>query len=392
MSDPADAPLQRAKELIEDLDFRHVTRWKAEHPGGLVVGHLPIYVPRPLFEAMGCLPVTIFGGGDQLDVVRGDSFFQSYICHLPRSTVELGLRGSLDAFDAFVFPSTCDVIRNLSGMWKMLFPKKAVAYLDMPQNFSPELGGRFYAAELRRVAAMLVESGAKPLTAETLSLAIVHENQRQALLDELQALRTREPWRVRASEAYLATRAGTQLAASDHSTLLLELLKGFRERPARAYDNARVVVVGSFCEQPPFGLIRTLEQSGCDIVVDDFQLGLSAIRGPIPLREGEEPLDSLVRAFLVQGTPTACRYVGNAPKGQALLTQIKQHRADGVVFLAASFCDPALLDQPMLEKALDDARVPHTSVKFSENTAQFQPVREQAGAFGDSLKLWGGQP
>ena len=63
-----------------------------------------------------------------------------------------------------------------------------------------------------------------------------------------------------------------------------------------------------------------------------------------------------------------------------------------MVFLAASFCDPALLDQPMLEKALDGAHVPYTSVKFSENTAQFQPVREQAGAFGDSLKLWGGQP
>ena len=392
MSDPADAPLQRARELVEDLDFKHVARWKADHPGALVVGHLPIYVPRPLFEAMGCLPVTIFGGGDQLDVVRGDSFFQSYICHLPRSTVELGVRGSLDAFDAFVFPSTCDVIRNLSGMWMMLFPKKAVTYLDMPQNFSPELGGRFYADELRRVAAVLVSRGAKPLTSEALAHAIGRENERQALLDELQSLRTKEPWRIRASEAYLATRAGTQLTADDHATLLRELLNGFRQRPARAYDNARVVVVGSFCEQPPFGLIRTLEQAGCDIVVDDFQLGLTAIQGPIVLRQSEEPLDSLVRAFLVQGMPTACRYVGNAPKGEALLTQIRKHRADGVVFLAASFCDPALLDQPMLEKALDTAQVPHTSVKFSENTAQFQPVREQAGAFGDSLKLWGGQP
>jgi benzoyl-CoA reductase subunit C len=43
----------------------------------------------------------------------------------------------------------------------------------------------------------------------------------------------------------------------------------------------------------------------------------------------------------------------------------------------------------MLEDALDQASVPHTSVKFSENTGQFQPVREQAGAFSDSLKLWG---
>jgi benzoyl-CoA reductase subunit C len=391
LDDPAAAALARARELVEDLDFAHVAAWKREHPGALVVGHLPIYVPRPLFEAMGCLPVTIFGGGDQLDVVRGDSFFQSYICHLPRSTVELGLRVGLQAFDAFVFPSTCDVIRNLSGMWQMLFPDKPVAYLDMPQNFAPELGGRFYAGELRRVAAMLVAAGARPLTDDALARAIAEENRRQALLDELAALRSQEPWRVRASEAYLATRAGTQLAAADHAALLRELLRGFRARPARAYDNARVVVVGSFCEQPPFGLIRTLEQSGCDIVVDDFQLGLTAIRGPIAPGDGEAPLDALVRAFLAQGTPTACRYVGNAPKGEALLAQIRDHRADGVVFLAASFCDPALLDQPMLEKALDGAQVPYTSVKFSENTAQFQPVREQAGAFGDSLRLWGGQ-
>src|SRR5947209_19646584 len=135
---------------------------------------------------MGCLPVALYGGGDQVDVVRGDSFFQSYICHLPRSTVELGLRGSLNAFDAFVFPSTCDVIRNLSGMWKMLFPRKAVAYLDLPQNFDPELGGRFYAGELRRIAAVLFERGATPLDSELLADAIARENRRQALLDELE--------------------------------------------------------------------------------------------------------------------------------------------------------------------------------------------------------------
>jgi benzoyl-CoA reductase subunit C len=381
-------PLQRARELVEDLEFRHVAAWKAAHRGALAVGCLPIYVPRPLFEAMGCLPVSIFGGGDQIDVVRGDSFFQSYICHLPRSTMELGLRGSLDAFDAFVFPSTCDVIRNLSGMWKLRFPQKAVAYLDLPQSFDPRTGGRFYREELLRIAAMLEERGARKLTPDGLRAAIERENTRKALLDELSTMRRDEPWRVRASEAYLATRAGTLLTAEDHAALLRDLLGVFRERPAKPYDNARVVVVGSFCEQPPWGLVRTLEQAGCDIVSDDFHLGLCAIRGPIEVVD--DPMQALVDAFLRQGTPTACRYVGDAPKGEALLQQIRTDRADGVVFLAASFCDPALLDQPMLERALDDAGVPHTSVKFAENTAQFQPVREQAGAFSDSLKLWGG--
>ncbi len=387
--DPAAAPLSRARELVEDLTFAHAKAWKAEHRDGLVVGHLPIYVPRPLFEAIGCLPVAIYGGGDQVDVVRGDSFFQSYICHLPRSTVELGVSGALDGFDAFVFPSTCDVIRNLSGMWTMLFPQKAVAYLDMPQNFDRHLGGRFYAIELGRVARLLEERGARPLNDEALAAAIEVENERGALLDELDRIRRDEPWRVRASEAYVAARAGTLLPAAEHVDLLAELIPALRERPVRAYDNARVVVVGSFCEQPPPGLIKTLEQSGCDIVSDDFNLGLRAVRGRIAVRQGEEPLEALARAFLEQGTATACRYIGKAKKGAALVENVRSCKADGVVFLAASFCDPALLDQPMLEAALDEASVPHTSVKFAENTGQFQAVREQAGAFGDSLKLWG---
>jgi hypothetical protein len=40
-----------------------------------------------------------------------------------------------------LFPAICDVIRNLSGMWQMLFPDKYARYLDVPQNFDPEVGG-----------------------------------------------------------------------------------------------------------------------------------------------------------------------------------------------------------------------------------------------------------
>jgi benzoyl-CoA reductase subunit C len=44
---------------------------------------------------MGVLPVGIMGGGD-IEIIRGDAYYQSYICHIPRSTIELGLDGSLD--------------------------------------------------------------------------------------------------------------------------------------------------------------------------------------------------------------------------------------------------------------------------------------------------------
>ena len=387
--DPCRAVLERARALVDDRPLAHVRAWKAENPDALAVGYLPIYVPRPLFEAIGCLPVAIFGGGDELEIIRGDSYFQSYICHIPRSTLELGLNGHLDALDGMVFPSICDVIRNLGGMWHMLFPDRYVAYLDIPQNFDMEMGGRFFAQAMREIAGGLRARGARPLDGAALRRAIDDENARRASLERLDAIRRREPWRLRASEAYLIARAGAGLTATAHRALIDEAVEAASRRPARPIDNARVVLRGAFCEQPPLDLIRTLEKAGCDIVDDDFQLGLRTIDGEIGAGESEDPLEAIARAYLQRGVATASRYIANNEKGAALLARVRECGADGVVFAAASFCDPALLDQPMLEAALDRAAVPHTSFKFAENNAQFQTIREQAGAFSDSVKLWG---
>jgi benzoyl-CoA reductase subunit C len=68
---------------------------------------------------------------------------------------------------------------------------------------------------------------------------------------------------------------------------------------------------------------------------------------------------------------------------------VKRSRADGVVFAAPSFCDPALLDRPVYQKALDDAGIPYTSFQYAENTGQLGGIREQVGTFSESIRLWG---
>ncbi len=389
VGDPAAPILRRCEAIIEDRNLTVVRDWKKANPGGLAIGHMPVYTPRPLIEAIGCLPVAIFGGGDQVDIIRGDSYYQSYICHIPRSTIEIGLAGDLDPIDGMIFPSICDVIRNLTGMWQMLFPDRYSTYLDLPQNFDTEIGGFFYESELRRIASDLEKRGAQPLTTQNLRQAIVDENYRRKLLFELDELRIEQPWRLSASEAWLVSRAGAQMPAMDHCALLQDLLNAVAIRNVRPLDNVRVVLAGSFCEQPPLGLIRTLERAGCDIVEDDFQLGLRTIVGDIDAND-PDPVHALSQAFLEKGIACASRYIDDDVKGQALIDRVAACRADGVLFGAASFCDPALLDQPMLEAALDRAKVPWTSFKFSENTGQFNGIREQAGAFSDSVKLWGG--
>ena len=133
---------------------------------------------------------------------------------------------------------------------------------------------------------------------------------------------------------------------------------------------------------------RTLERAGCYIVDDDFVPIHRWIRGEIST-EGD-PLQNLVDAFLRQATPSAIRYIDEDEKGADLVDRVEHSGAEGVVFCAPSFCDPALLDQPMCVAAVEKTDTPWTAFKYSENTGQFQVIREQAGTFADSIKLWSG--
>ncbi len=142
--------LGQAETLYHDYSLQSVHEWK-QRTNQIAIGFMPIYIPRELLWAQGVLPVGIMGGGDDLEIIRGDAYYQSYICHIPRSTIELGLNGSLDCLDGMIFPAICDVIRNLSGMWKLQFPDKLSRYLDVPQNFDPEIGGQFYRRELEEL-------------------------------------------------------------------------------------------------------------------------------------------------------------------------------------------------------------------------------------------------
>ncbi len=158
MSQTAQEIVERCQTLFEDLHFNAVKEWKAAAPGRKAIGYMPIYVPREIVHAAGMLPVGIFGGGDQLEVIQGDAYYQSYICRIPRSTLELGLTGRLDCLDGMLFPSICDVIRNLSGMWQILFKDKYVKYFDLPQNYDDGTGGRFYMQEMEARSASSVTS------------------------------------------------------------------------------------------------------------------------------------------------------------------------------------------------------------------------------------------
>ncbi len=379
--------VERCRDRYRDVRLQGVREWK-EETGGKAVGYMPIYVPRELIRAAGILPVGIMGGGDQVEIIRGDAFYQSYICHIPRSTLELGLSNWRGVLDGLICPSICDVIRNLSGIWKMTFPDVYVKYFDFPQDFDPVVGGEYFVKELRDLLDDLSRIGGKQVRDEEIHENIRLYNENRRLCFELYDRRADEPHKIPTGELYLIMRAGCTMDVEEHNVLVRDYIRAVSGEERKKEDNIRVVLIGSFCEQPPMGLIRTLERCGCYIVDDDLVLGSRWLTEEVSL-DGD-PVRAISDAFLQASTYSSTLYEGERTKGERLVETVRKRDADGVIFCCPSFCDPALLDQPLMQKKLDEAGIPYTSFQYAENTGQFQVIREQAGTFSDSIKLWSG--
>lgn len=379
--------IKESEALAFDLNFTRAKKWKAEKNNRALVGYFPIYVPREIIHASNALPVGILGVGDRKQIIKGDAYYQSYICHLPRGIIEMALDTNLQDFDGFLFPAICDCVRNLSGMFKLSGKGKFQRYFDYVQNFVPHIGGIFYQHEMKKVMNDIQKINGVKVTTENLNKAISLYNKNRKLIEKIYDIRQNFPWRLSAVETYYILRAGITIPVEEHNEMLEQVVQHISKERGEAMDNIRVVISGSFCEQPPIGLIKSIEMAGCYILDDDFMLGSRWIQGDID-DSSDDPLGALTFSFLNQSTFASCYYdVGN-PKGKRLVDLVKKRNADGVIFSAASFCDPALLDRPQMQKECDEAGIPHINFQFHENTGQFKVIKEQVGTFSDSIKLW----
>ncbi len=375
--------IKKCTEIYEDMNFKYVKEWK-EKTGGNAIGILPVYFPKEILHAAGVLPVELYGGGDMIEVVKGDSFFQSYICHIPRSMIDLGMSGKLDEISGLICPFTCDVIRNFSGVWRILFPDKYSRFFDQPQNFNKEIGGEYLISQLKEVIEFLEQIG-KTVTNESLNRSIELYNLNRELIRKLYNMRAEKPWQIPTYEAYLLMRAGGIMEVEEFNQMLDQYMDTVQKIERKPLDNVRVVISGAFCEQPPLNFIKIIELAGCYVVDDDFLLGNRYLDRDV--EAGDNPLKSLSYAYLNSKVPSSCRFEEYKPKSEKLVRLAKSRNAEGMIFAAPSFCDPALEDQPYYQQELETENIRYISLQYSEDTRQFNLIKEQIGTFADSIKL-----
>jgi benzoyl-CoA reductase subunit C len=369
--------------LLEDVRFPAVRRWKESHPGGRAIAYFPVYAPVELIHAAGMLPVCVSGAGDRIDIQHADARFGSFICSIVKTTLEMGLTAHLDCMDGFLFSTICDSARNLCFVMKRNFPQMYVDFVHLPHNPSSPATATFLSEEYRRILFELEKLAGHKVTDDDIRGSIALYNRSRQLIRELYEMRAREPHLVRAWESYLLVRAGNLMPVEEHIAILEEALPALRARNLKKRDSIRIAVEGSFCEQPPLVLIKMIEEAGCYIVTDDFNIGQSWFESDVP--SIGDPVMALAASYMDRAVYSSVRHDFRKPRWNELLAKVKRTSADAVLFLIAKFCEPAYFDYVPFKQELEKAGIPHLQLEFEEKLFTFDRVRTEVETFVESL-------
>ncbi|HET7341896.1 MAG TPA: 2-hydroxyacyl-CoA dehydratase [Methylomirabilota bacterium] len=378
-----DRILEESRALIATPVGAVARQWKDAHPGGRAVAAYPVWAPAEVIHAAGMLPLSLLGGGTSVELTHADARFQSFVCSVAKSSLELAFQGLVDGVDGFVFSNICDVARNLGSIYQRNFPAVFVEYLHLPQNSTSPSVGPYLAAELRRLAAGFERVFGLTVTEAALTKSIETYNQLRARMRALYAQRIAEPHSVATTELYAVLRAVTLAPPEDSIARLDVLLAGLKDRGGRPRDRLRVVVEGAFCEQPPLGLLEVLEEAGCYVVEDDLLLGWRWFTRDVPV-DGD-PFERLAVAYVDQAVASSTRHESREHRSAGLIEKVRRARADAVIFMPAKFCEPALFDYVLMKQGLERAGIPHMIVEFEEKMWTFERTRNEIETFVESM-------
>lgn len=370
------------EDIIQDLNFSTVRQWKVEHPGAKAIGYFPVYAPVEIIHACGMLPVGLNGAGDQLDLQYADARFGSFICSIVKTTLEMGLTNHLAPFDGLLFSSICDSARNLCFVMKRNFPGVYTDFLHLPHNPNSGASVDFLVSEYERLVQNLEQMDGVKFNDNALSDSIRLYNENRRLMRLLYDYRSRNPHLIRTSELYALVRAGNFLPVEEHSALLQQTVDELPARTGKQRDSIRIIVEGSFCEQPPLDLIKILEEAGCYIVDDDFILGPRWFLDDVPVDQG---LHGLAESYANRSVYSSVRHDFRNPRHKALITKARARKADAVLLLIAKFCEPAYFDYVLFKQELEKAAIPHLLMEFEEKMFTFERLRTEVETFVESL-------
>ncbi|MGD9817558.1 MAG: 2-hydroxyacyl-CoA dehydratase subunit D [Desulfomonilaceae bacterium] len=364
-------------EDIENNQWQVAEKFKTSK-GSLVIGHLLPDVPEEVIHAAGAFPIAIEGASSPISLSA--AHIPAYTCSHVMGTLDLGLSGQLDKMDALVIPYVCDSTRNLSHLWKQLFPGKPSELLRIPKRI--QFGGarEYLINEYQRLYNWACDlTGNKQDPDRLIDSIKLYENSRSLLRKAFEKHRSSpEVWNV------------SRIRSLFNSAMRSDRLEHVEWMTALPWDSADAVnpslepvyIKGKVWDPPQ--LAEIMDQLGISLAEDETAAGRRSVM--VEIAANGDPFEMLADRSL--GTiPYTGYHVEPTGLVNDFVQRVKDSKASGVIILNPKFCEAAAFDTPDFVNALNKESIPNLVLETSARSFSIGQLRLRLEAFREMLGM-----
>lgn len=381
-------------QVAEGLD-RPERLEMARRQGLKTVALVGVDIPETLFWACGAVPISLgrfvanVGVGAQDTTPSTDRDLPRDICAIVRTTFDLLAHRWIPAglVDAVVVAGGCDWITRLgNGLEGMVpvWPLNISRAADFPHS---RLGS------LEKMLTALERLTDLPLARRAFKTACERAIALDALCGSLDHLRLGSPPTIGASDYYRIVGAlalADPLRWADAAQALVSHQRSAASNQQSEIGSPRVVLCGCPAGFPDLSLIGLIEQTGFQIVGEDFSAHGNSRKGGKPPRGGR----SSIFKWVAETLTTSDGRTGLLPvtnHGLAdelvspLLAQMTERRADGMIRLHYRGCAVNAMEAANGKSGLADRDVAVLALEVEQMPPAIEALRTRLEAFCEQL-------
>ncbi len=341
--------LQDLVELSKVPYNNAIKDWKEKN--NKVIGFFCSYIPEEILCAADILPYRVRPTGCT-ETASADVYMAPVNCTFVRCCLEFAIKGVYGFLDGLVSMNSCDHIRRLYDICRYKAKYPYMHFLSVPHKISDE-AIQWYKDEIDNFKESLETSFGIKITEEKLSDAIKLHNETRNLLKRLYDLREREDVPIKGSDVLSITLAASAAPKERFNGLVRKLLEELGGVQGLSGYRARLMVVGSACDDPAF--IEVVEDLGGLVVADSLCFGSRYFEQPVEVN-GELSL-ALAKSYL--NRPSCARMSGGEPERWEFIKQmVERLKVDGIIYQRLRSCDLWGGELLYLRKKLKESEIP----------------------------------
>jgi benzoyl-CoA reductase subunit C len=371
-----------AKEIYRNRSKR-ARELKGE--GKKVLGYFCCYTPIELITAAGLVPYRIMGDTKE-PTTEADIYLDPVFCPYVRTCFDIAMKGRYDFLDGSLWPTSCDNLINVYGIWQYNLKPAYTYQLSIPK-VADSLALKFFKEDIGYLRQSLEELIGGEISDAAISQAVERHNENRALLRELYQLRQQDPPLLSGAEVTQILVAVMSLPVAEANQLLRGVIDEVKQRgDGPQSKSARLLISGNELDDSTF--IELIEDCGANVVADDMCIGTRFFWHDV--EKTADPLDGLANRYLgdircpriYRGNPEMTRREEMEERFKHIRDLAKEYNVNGAIIYILKYCDSEEWEAPDLREYIqEELGLPVLHIEHDYSTVALAPWRTRVQAF-----------